>query len=75
MTTSISDRDEYLTIIAPTVAEAMQQFKARNLGDQGYTIMGRIGTHRFSVVGEEENSELFAGNGVIAATFCRRVAN
>ena len=74
MTTSMSDRDEYLTIIAPSVREAMEQFKSRNLGEQGYTIMGRIGRHRFSVVGETENSDLFSGNGVIAATFCRRVA-
>lgn len=74
MTTSMSDRDEYLTIIAPTVREAMEQFKTRNLGAQGYTIMGRIGRHRFSVVGETDSSDLFSGNDVIAATFCRRVA-
>lgn len=74
MSTTMSEREEYLTIIAPSVREAMEQFKRRNLGEQGYTIMGRIGRHRFSVVGETENSELFAGNDVIAATFCRRVA-
>jgi hypothetical protein len=69
-----SDREEYLTIIAPTASEAMAQFSARGLAAQGYAIAGKIGRHRFSLVGNEDSTDLFAGNGMIAATFMRRVA-
>ncbi|HTM79260.1 MAG TPA: hypothetical protein VL133_16725 [Devosia sp.] len=69
-----SDREEYLTIIAPTASEAMAQFSARGLAAQGYAITGKIGRHQFSLVGGEESTELFAGSGMIAATFMRRVA-
>lgn len=74
MSPSISEREEYLTIIAPTASEAMAQFKARHLDEQGYAIAGKIGRHQFSLVGGEGSTELFAGNGMIAATFSRKVA-
>jgi hypothetical protein len=73
MSPSISEREEYLTIIAPTAGEAMAQFKARGLGEQGYAISGKIGRHQFSLVGGEGSTELFSGNGMIAATFSRKV--
>jgi hypothetical protein len=73
MSPASSEREEYLTIIAPTAGEAMAQFKARGLGEQGYAISGKIGRHQFSLVGGEGSTELFAGNGMIAATFSRRV--
>ena len=74
MSPSISEREEYLTIIAPTAGEAMAQFQARHLDEQGYAIAGKIGRHQFSLVGGEGSTELFAGNGMIAATFSRKVA-
>lgn len=74
MSPSISEREEYLTIIAPTATEAMAQFKARGLDAQGYAIAGKIGRHQFSLVSGGSSTELFAGNGMIAATFSRRVA-
>lgn len=73
MSPSISEREEYLTIIAPTATEAMAQFKARGLDTQGYAIAGKIGRHQFSLVGGEGSTELFSGNGMIAATFSRKV--
>jgi len=73
MSPGISEREEYLTIIAPTAIEAMAQFKARHLDEQGYAITGKIGRHQFSLVGGEVSTELFAGNGMIAATFSRKV--
>ena len=73
MSPSISEREEYLTIIAPTATEAMAQFKARDLDTQGYAIAGKIGRHQFSLVGGEGSTELFSGNGMIAATFSRKV--
>ncbi|WP_332701030.1 hypothetical protein [Devosia sp.] len=73
MSPSISEREEYLTIIAPTAVQAMEQFKARRLDEQGYAIAGKIGRHQFSLVGGEGSTELFSGNGMIAATFSRKV--
>jgi len=73
MSPSISERDEYLTIIAPPAVEAMAQFKSRNLASQGYAIAGKIGRHQFSLVGGQGSTELFSGDGMIAATFSRKV--
>ena len=73
MSPAISEREEYLTIIAPTAVQAMEQFKARGLDEQGYAIAGKIGRHQFSLVGGEGSTELFSGNGMIAATFSRKV--
>lgn len=74
MNREIAQRDEYITIFAPTAREAMAQFKARGLDDQGFTIAGRIGRHQFTLVGAEEEQELFSGAGMIAATFSRKVS-
>lgn len=73
MTRDDNRRDDYITIIAPTALEVMAQFKARGLSAMGYAIAGRMGRHRFTLVGGEEAQELFSGSGMIAATFCRRV--
>ena len=74
MSPSSSEREEYLTIIAPTAGEAMAQFKARGLDAQGYVIAGKIGRHQFSLVSGTDSTELFSGSGMIAATFSRRIA-
>lgn len=74
MSPTQSEREEYLTIIAPSAHAAMAQFKARGLGAQGYAIAGKIGRHQFSLVGGEGSTELFSGQGMIAATFSRKVA-
>lgn len=73
MSPSISEREEYLTIIAPTAIEAMAQFTSRGLAAQGYSIAGKIGRHRFSLVAASGETELFCGDGMIAATFRRTV--
>ena len=69
-----TDTEEFVTIIAPSTGEAMHQFKAQGLDRLGFAIAGRIGPHRFSLVSGAETSELFAGQGMIAATFSRRVS-
>lgn len=73
MSPSSSEREEYLTIIAPTAIEAMAQFKRRGLDTLGYAIAGKIGRHQFSLVSGEGSTELFSGDGMIAATFSRKV--
>ena len=75
MTTTLTEREEYLTIIAPTAGEAMAQFKARGLDAEGYSIAGKIGRHRFALVAGEATSELFSGGGMFAATFRRTVTS
>lgn len=75
MRTENSQREEYITIIAPTATAAMAQFKARGLDREGYAIAGRIGRHQFTLVGDEVCHELFSGAGMIAATFSRKVAS
>ena len=65
--------EDFVTIIAASTAEAMEQYKAQGLDQQGYAITGRIGRHRFSLVDGSGSSELFAGRDMIAATFSRRV--
>ena len=74
MSPSSSEREEYLTIIAPNASAAMAQFKAQDLAAQGYAIAGKIGRHRFSLVDGSGSSALFSGDGLIAATFSRKVA-
>ena len=73
MSPSISEREEYLTIIAPSAHEAMAQFKARGLDEQGYAIAGKIGRHQFALVSGADSTELFSGGGMFAATFNRKV--
>jgi hypothetical protein len=75
MSSNQTGREEYLTIIAPTAIEAMEQFKSRGLGSQGYSITGKIGRHQVSMIGAAGCTELFSGEGMIAATFRRTVAD
>jgi hypothetical protein len=66
--------DEFVTIIAPSTREVMEQFKAQGLDRQGFTIAGRIGPHRFSMVDGEGSAELFEGRGLMAGTFARKIS-
>jgi len=65
--------DEFVTIIAPSTREVMEQFKAQGLDREGYSIAGRIGPHRFSMVSDQGRSDLFEGQGMVAGTFARKV--
>lgn len=69
------DTVEYLTIVAATAAEAMDQFSKRGLAAQGYSIAGQIGRHQVSLVRAGEATELLPAPGMIAATFRRHVAS
>jgi len=75
MIPNANEREEYLTIIAPTAGEAMAQFKARGLDRQGYSLASKIGRHQFALVAGGTGSELFSGNGMFAATYRRTVAD
>lgn len=73
MTQNRPETEEFITIIAATTDEAMRQFTARGLNDQGYAIAGRIGRHKFTLVNGASADELFPGQSLVAATFSRRV--
>ena len=62
---------EYLTIVAPSAAEAMAQFARRGLAAQGYAIAGQIGPHR--LVRGDAQAEPLAGKDMVAATFRRSI--
>jgi hypothetical protein len=66
-----AQREEYVTIIADTVAEVMSQFSSRALSADGYSIVGPIGRHSFSHAGGA--GAMFGGQPMFAATFMRRV--
>ena len=73
MNPASSEREEYLTIFAPTAHAAMAQFSAQGLASQGYAIAGKIGRHQFAVVDGEGCAALLDSAGMVAATFSRKV--
>jgi hypothetical protein len=64
-------RDEFVTIIAPTMTAVMAEFKARDLAALGYAIVGKAGWHRFQLSDGPKSCELFDGRQMLAATFHR----
>lgn len=66
---------EFVTIIAPSIAEVMNAFRTQGLAEQDYSIVHRAGRHQFTLVsGFEQSEALFEGETMTAATFARRVA-
>lgn len=61
--------EDFITIIAPSMAEVMASFKAQGLADRQYSIVHRAGKHSFTMAGGET---LFDGAQLVAATFSRR---
>lgn len=67
-----SERTDFITIIGRDMTDINRQFKAEGLAEADYTIVHRIGSHRFTVVDGSKASSLFGGERMIAATFQRR---
>ncbi|GGA37804.1 hypothetical protein [Pelagibacterium lentulum] len=63
--------EDFITIIAPTMAEVMESFKAQGLAARQYAIVHRAGKHSFTLAGGQP---LFDGEPMIAATFARRAS-
>lgn len=63
--------DDIITIVAPTGAAVMQQYRERGLAAAGYAIAGRIAPHRFAYSDDAGDAELFGGIRMMAATFIR----
>lgn len=63
--------DDCITIIAPSVAEAMRQFKERGLDKLGYAIVGKVVRQRIAYASDDGNQDMFDGQPMFAATWTR----
>lgn len=78
--TSQFQDDDYVTIVAHSMAEVMDQFRASGLSAKGYKVAGRICRHTFAFAGQTSNSddastEMFDGDRMMAATFVRPISS
>ncbi|WMT87058.1 hypothetical protein NO932_00195 [Pelagibacterium sp. 26DY04] len=62
-------KEDFVTIIAPSMAEVMASFKSQGLAERDYSIVHRAGKHSFTMAGGQK---LFDGAQMVAATFARR---
>lgn len=72
MSKTATRTDEFVTIIARNIEDAMRQYQAQGLDRDGYTIAHKVGRHRFSMVSDGAAGDLFGGENMLAATFVRR---
>ncbi|MDF2998487.1 MAG: hypothetical protein K0R27_4124 [Xanthobacteraceae bacterium] len=70
--TEARDEDEFVTIIGRDAEEISKTFRAEGLADQQFTIVHRIGRHRFAFADGGPNGGMFDGRPVLAATYARR---
>lgn len=66
-----ADTDQYITIVAPSIAEVMQRFRDNGLAARGYAITGPVARHTFSYAGADGDQQPFGGAPMTAATFIR----
>ena len=64
--------DEFVTIIGTDADEISRTFCAQGLADQEFSIVHRMGKHRFAFADGEQAGALFDGRPLVAATFARR---
>ncbi|WP_454814176.1 hypothetical protein [Labrys neptuniae] len=70
-----NDRDEFITIIGASMAEINAEYHAQGLADRDFSIVHKIGRHRFTRVGGGASEHMFDGQSMIAATFTRSRRN
>jgi len=66
------DGDDFISIIAATMAEITDAFRAQGLAEREFAIVHRTGRHRFTRVSDGAAEAMFEGEPLIAATFARR---
>jgi len=74
--TANSNGDEYITIIAASLGAVMEQFRQRNLGSAGFSIVGPAARQQFAFVYDKKSTQnlpehLFDGEAMVGATFRR----
>jgi len=65
------ERDDFITIIGANMDEIHAEFRAQGLADRDFSIVHRIGRHRFTHVDSGAAESMFGGQPMIAATFVR----
>lgn len=66
------DEDEFVTIIGRDAEEIGRTFREEGLAEQQFTIVHRIGRHRFAFADGGPMGGLFDGRRLVAATYARR---
>lgn len=67
-----NEHDEFVTIIGADMAEITNEFRAQGLAEKQFSIVHKIGRHRFTRVDGERTETMFDGQALIAATFKRQ---
>ncbi len=66
--------EDFITIIAPTMAEVMDAYRMQGLAEKHYAIIHRAGRHSFAFAGgDDQVTPMFDGEQMVAATFARRM--
>lgn len=70
---TIADQEvERVTVIAKEFSAAALEYHRQRLGQQGFSIEGPIGRHKFIMVDENgQAKEMFSGEGYFAASFVK----
>lgn len=64
--------DDFITIVGTDIAEITREFHAQGLSERQFSIVNRVGRHRFTMAGSDSSEAMFRGKPLMAATFARR---
>lgn len=70
--TDRTGEEEFVTIIGRDAEQISRAFQAEGLAQQQFSIVHRMGRHRFAVADGEDARTIFDGEGLMAATYVRR---
>jgi hypothetical protein len=64
--------EEFVTIIGRNADEISRAFRAEGLAERQFSIVHRMGRHRFALAEGEDARSIFDGETLLAATYVRR---
>lgn len=64
--------EEFVTIVGGDADEISRAFRSQGLAEQDFTVVHRIGRHRFALAPGQDPLSLFDGRQLVAATYTRR---
>ncbi|MBS9478900.1 hypothetical protein [Ancylobacter radicis] len=64
--------EEFVTIVGGDAEEISRTFREQGLAEQDYSIVHRIGRHRFELAPGQDLHSLLDGRALVAATYTRR---
>jgi hypothetical protein len=71
MTDDTIGNEDFITIVGADIAEITREFHAQGLSERQFSIVNRVGRHRFTMAGGEGSQAMFGGLPLMAATFAR----